>query len=273
MGIAKQVVAAAALVWGLQVQAVELVESPAVKALFEQAEVRGTFVLYDVASGRFSGHDRWRADTRFIPASTFKIANSLIGLSTGAVDSVDQLLPYGGQPQPLKVWEQDMSLRQAIKVSNVPVYQELARRIGLARMRSNVAQLGYGTGEIGDVVDNFWLKGPLAISAVEQTGFLARLAQGRLPFPAEAQAQVRSITLMEKGSGWSLYAKTGLADSYEPDIGWWVGWLEQDGKLYSFAMNISMPDPADAAKRLELGKASLRALGVLPAAGADQGRP
>ena len=31
-----------------------------------------------------------------------------------------------------------MSLRDAIKASNVPVYQELARRIGLERMRANV---------------------------------------------------------------------------------------------------------------------------------------
>ena len=69
-----------------------------------------------------------------------------------------------------------MGLRDAIKMSNVPIYQELARRIGLERMREGVKKLGYGNMEIGSVVDRFWLAGPLAISAVEQTDFLRRLA-------------------------------------------------------------------------------------------------
>lgn len=50
-------------------------------------------------------------------------------------------------------------------------------------MRANVSRLGYGNAEIGQVVDNFWLVGPLKISAMEQTRFLLRLAQ-ELPFPA-----------------------------------------------------------------------------------------
>ena len=74
-----------------------------------------------------------------------KVANSLIGLSTGAVRSADEVLPYGGKPQRFKAWEHDMSLRDAIKASNVPVYQELARRIGLERMRANVSRLGSAT--------------------------------------------------------------------------------------------------------------------------------
>ena len=234
-------------------------EQPAIAELFQAAGVRGTFVLLDVQDGSLRGHDQARAETRFIPASTFKLANSLIGLEVGAVKDVEQVLPYGGKPQPYKAWERDMGLREAIKVSNVPIYQELARRIGLPRMDAKVRQLGYGNGEIGTQVDNFWLVGPLQISAVEQTSFLARLAQGQLPFAASAQAQVREIALLEQGAGWTLYGKTGWADS----IGWWVGWVEQGDKLYSFALNIDMPQLADAPKRIEVGKASLRALGLL----------
>lgn len=46
-----------------------------------------------------------------------------------------------------------MGLRDAIKVSNVPVYRELARRIGLKRMSENLALLNYGNKNIGVVVD------------------------------------------------------------------------------------------------------------------------
>lgn len=79
-------------------------------------------MLYDVAGETFTGHNRSRAETRFIPASTFKIPNLLIGLSVGVVKNVDEVLPYGGKPQPMKARKKDMGLRDAIKVSNVPIY-------------------------------------------------------------------------------------------------------------------------------------------------------
>ena len=64
-----------------------------------------------------------------------------------------------------------MSLREAIRLSNVPIYQELARRVGLAPMGEQVARLDYGNRDIGTCVDRFWLDGPLQISAMEQVRF------------------------------------------------------------------------------------------------------
>ena len=83
--------------------------------------------------------------------------------------------------------------------------------------------LHYGNEEPGDVVDMFWLRGPLQISAVEQTLFLARLAQNELPFTEAAQAATREIILLEQGDNWALYGKTGTAMYYSPPLGWWVG--------------------------------------------------
>src|SRR5919106_3466173 len=106
-------------------------DSPAISQLFNNAGVEGAFVLYDVTAQSLIGYNLARASTRFIPVSTFKIANTLIGLSVGAVKNVDEVLPYGGKPQPFKAWERDMGLREAIALSNAAIYQELARRIGL----------------------------------------------------------------------------------------------------------------------------------------------
>ena len=231
--------------------------------IFDDAKVKGTFVLFDVTANRFTFHDQQRAETRFVPASTFKIPNSLIGLSTGAVSSVDEELPYGGEPQWMKSWEQDMGLRDAIKISNVPVYQELARRIGIERMQENISMINYGNNEIGDVVDTFWLRGPLKISAVEQAEFLARLAQGQLPLAAETQQAVREIVTLEKGHDWVLHGKTGWAAGSTSHIGWWVGWVVKDSNIYSFAVNIDMPNKGDAAKRTDIGKAALRLFNLI----------
>jgi beta-lactamase class D len=155
----------------------------------------GTFVLLDERSGELRGHNQSRAEQRFSPASTFKIANALIGLSLGAVASVDALIPYTGDAIPfMREWLEPMGLRGSMTVSNVPLYQELARRISLQRMREAIGKLDYGNQQIGTNVTTFWLRGPLAISAVEQTRFLSALAHQRLPFPAQAQRQVAEIT-------------------------------------------------------------------------------
>lgn len=245
--------------------AVEWREAPELGKAFEECGVSGTFVLYLAAEKACIGHNRERAETRFIPASTFKIANTLIGLSSGAVRGVDEVIPFVGVPQTVKAWERDMSLRDGIAISNVPLYQELARRIGLDAMREGVGKLGYGNCDIGQAVDIFWLKGPLEVSAVEQCMLLDRLARRELPFPSEHQDSVAEIIELERGDGWVLYGKTGGATVYAPALGWLVGWVVKDGESYSFALNIDMPDFAEyLPKRLEVGKACLTALGVLP---------
>jgi beta-lactamase class D len=195
-------------------------ESSDVRDLFNNAGVTGTFVLYDVNAGEFSGHNQARSIERFVPASTFKIPNSLIGLSVGAVVSVDDVLPYGGKSQPFDVWEKDMGLREAITLSNVPIYQELARRIGLEPMRENISLLNYGNKTIGTRIDTFWLNGPLKISAVEQIAFLTQLAQNKLPISKEIQEAVREIVLIEQDEDWRLHGKTGWGNASEPGIGW-----------------------------------------------------
>ncbi|MER7335004.1 MULTISPECIES: class D beta-lactamase [unclassified Micromonospora] len=235
-------------------------------SLFWQAGLRGTFVLYDVTAARVVMVDRARAERRFIPASTFKIPHSLVALETGVVRDEHEKVPYGGRPQRVAAWERDMGLRDAVRVSNVPVFQELARRIGPEREREWLRRLGYGNGEVGAEVDGFWLRGPLAVSADEQARWLARLARGELPADRGHQATVRDILRLERGATHTLYAKTGQTDATEPGIGWWVGWVERGDRLYCFALNVDIRADADADKRLPLGRQLLRRLGALPAA-------
>lgn len=232
--------------------------------VFRRAGLRGTFVMYDVTAGRVVMVDRERAQRRLVPASTFKIAHSLIALETGVVRDDRQKVPYGGGPQRVAAWERDMGLRDAVRVSNVPVFQELARRIGPEREREWLRRLGYGNGEVGSVVDRFWLSGPLEISADEQARWLARLARGELPADRGHQATVRDILRLERTGGYALYGKTGWTDATDPGTGWWVGWVERGDRLYCFALNVDVRADGDADKRLPLGRQLLHRLGALP---------
>ena len=251
------------LLFSYSVHAQDFIENDEISELFENAGVDGVFILYDIQKDSFTGHNKNRSKVRYIPASTFKIANSLIGLSVGAVETVDDILPYGGQPQFLKIWQKDMSLREAIRISNVPIYQELARRIGLERMQEAIEKLDYGNATIGHVVDRFWLAGPLEISAVEQAKFLARLAQRRLPLAEDVQNSVIDILKLEQSDQWILYGKSGWTTAPDPDIGWWVGWINRGGNIYTFALNIDVNSDADVAKRESLTRAALKILNML----------
>jgi beta-lactamase class D len=237
-------------------------ERPNLDSVFADNGVAGAFVLYDVAADHVTLVNPGRAKTRFVPASTFKIPNSVIALETGAVKDENEIIPYGGKPQPFKQWEKDMSMREAIALSAVPIYQELARRIGLPGYRQWLPRLDFGNGETGTAVDRFWLDGPLEVSAAEEVRFAARLAQGKLDASARSQAIVRDIIRLESRDGRVLYGKTGWSASSNPNIGWWTGWVEYGGKITAFSLNIDMPAASDVPKRVAIGKTLLGKLGA-----------
>ncbi len=226
---------AAALVAGVCTAALAG-QAPAARSRFAAAGVTGTFALLRRADGAVFTVEMERAAQRFVPASTFKIATALIALETGVVKSVDEIIPYGGRPQPVKAWEMDASIRQAMPISAVPIFQQLARRIGMARYADWLARLDYGNRETGAVVDRFWLDGPLAISAVEQARFLQ----------------------LETSGDAKLFGKTGWAQQ----IGWLAGWVERGAEVSAFALNIDMPRVEMAPLRLAIAKALLNEQGV-----------
>lgn len=234
-------------------------------AVFDQAGTKGTFVLYDANRGRTVMVDRSRAQRPLIPASTYKIPHSLIALETGVVKDTNEVIPYGGKPQPVKDWERDMNLRDAVRVSNVPVFQEIARRVGAGREREWLVRLGYGNAEVGSKVDRFWLDGPLMISAEAQARWLCGLARQELPASVGHQQAVRDILRIESTASYVLYGKTGWAIGTTPQLGWWVGWVERGTDRYCFALNMDINTDADAPKRITLGRTLLQRLDVLPA--------
>lgn len=220
--------------------------------------------MRDTATGRLVVVDRARAESRTAPESTFKIAHSIVALEVGAVRGVDDVIPYGGQPQPVDAWERDMSMREALPLSAVPIYRELARRIGPDREREWLDRFDYGDEEVGEAADRFWLGGPLEISPVEQTGFLRRLAERTLPASRTNQDVVADLLVVERGPRGVVHGKTGWRFDSTPQLGWWVGWLARpDGTAVTFALVMDMADAEDAPQRVAVGRELLRRLDVL----------
>lgn len=230
--------------------------------IFNEYKTKGTFVLFDVGRNALYLVNSTRAHQPFIPASTFKIANSLIALDTGVIKDEHEVIPYGGGRVFIQSWAEDMPLGRAFAISNVPVYQELARRIGLENYRAWLDKLGYGNANPGQDVETFWLRGPLEISAIDQVKFLAKLAKRQLPISERAQSIVANISLLDTKNGKTLHGKTGWTTTPHPDIGWFVGWVQDGEDVYTFALNIDMASREDAKKRRPIAEQLLAVFGV-----------
>lgn len=230
---------------------------------FRAAGVRGTFVLFDPDSATWRVYDRRRATTRYLPASTFKVLNTLVSLDAGAARDERDTLRWDGVDRGHPGWNADQDLRTAMARSTVWFYQELARRVGEERMRAAVRAAGYGNGDTGGGVDRFWLDGRLRISAVEQVRFLDRLRRGDLPFSARAMAIARDVLVRPRTGRSVLRSKTGWAARRRPGIGWYVGWVERDGRAWVFALNLEARRDADLPARETVAAGILGERGLL----------
>jgi beta-lactamase class D len=226
----------------------------------------GTFVGYKIDDYLIIASDKNRSGEARLPASTFKIPNSLIALETGVVQDPDKdVFKWDGVTRPIEAWNKDHTLRSAIAASAVPVYQEIARRIGQERMQKYVDLLDYGNRDIGGGIDQFWLTGSLRIDPMQQVDFVDRLRRGALPISKRSQDLVRDILPVTKVGDAVIRAKSGLlgAERGEPSLGWMVGWAEKGSEQTVFALNMDCNEPRLIPERMVLTQACLKDIGAI----------
>lgn len=213
------------------------------KKYFDSYDVTGSILVYSVKQNRYVGYNLERCNTPISPASTFKIPNSLIALDS-KVTTLEEVFNWDGQPKPLEAWQQDLSLNDAFKVSAVPVYQEIARRVGVERMQQYVDLFHFGCVTVtSSNLDTFWLTEACKITQFQQVYFLKQLFAKELPISDQVQDQVMEIMINEQSDKGTLYAKTGLNAGKEANTGWFVGAYKDADDTLIFATNIG-PFPA-----------------------------
>jgi beta-lactamase class D len=228
------------------------------KKYFDQYHVTGTFGMYDNGHAQFTIYDLKRfADSVYLPASTFKIVNSLIGLQTGVITNESMVIPWDHVVRSDTNWNKDLTMEEAFKVSAVPYYQEVARRIGRDTMQHWLDSLGYaskyGRAVIGhnildsyNDIDSFWLDNSIKITADEQLGLVKKLYFDQLPFQKRVQDVVKKVMLQENNSNYKLSYKTGWGHRENGNsIGWIVGWEEENLHPYFFVLQVEGPHDMD----------------------------
>jgi bla regulator protein BlaR1 len=208
-------------------------------------------VMVDAASGASLVREG-SCDERVTPASTFKIAISLMGFDSGVLrDDHTPYLPYkpsyaSSNPS----WRHGTDPAGWLRESVVWYSQQVTSRLGAASVRSYVQAFDYGNRDLAsvagvdDAVALSEVSPTLRISPLEQTVFLRKVVNRTLPLSAHAyDVTARLLKVETLANGWEVYGKTGTAPALladgsaddTQDIGWFVGWATRGGRTLVFA--------------------------------------
>jgi beta-lactamase class D len=244
------------------------------KKYFDENNVEGCFGMMNNGTGQFTVYNlsRYR-DSSYLPASTFKIVNTLIGLQTGKITRDSMVIKWDGIKRAFDSWNKDLTMYDAFRVSAVPYYQEVARRIGKDSMQVWLTRLGYGAKTdsakviITSPIDTFWLDNSIKITPDQQLGLVKKLYFDQLPYFFKVNQEiVKRAMLFENNTNYRLSYKTGWGfwnEKTGKHIGWMVGWIEENNHPYFFVLNFeSKNKDADIPTiRINILKGILKQLG------------
>jgi beta-lactamase class D len=189
---------------------------------------------------------------RVTPASTFKIAISLMGYDSGFLqDEHAPALPFrDGYASWRPSWRQTTDPTHWIAESVVWFSQQVTQSFGEARFQRYVDAFDYGNKDLSgnagkhDGLTEAWLSASLRISPLEQVAFLRKLVDRQLPVTDHAIEMTSRITLAATlPGGWEVHGKTGTGAPPAPgggldeahSYGWYVGWAVKGARKVVFA--------------------------------------
>jgi len=194
--------------------------------------------LADAATGKVLV-ERGDCRTRVTPASTFKIAISLMGYDTGFLkDEHTPTLPFReGYVDWRPSWRAATDPTKWMTDSVVWYSQQITRSLGKERFASYTRRFGYGNADVSGDADNdgltmSWIGSSLRIAPVEQLTFLGKLVNRQLGVSAHAYEMTARLTQFgQHPDGWDIHGKFGASSGY----GWYVGWATKGPRTLTFA--------------------------------------
>jgi len=241
---------------------------PEIQVVLDSSNVMGSVLVYNKQDDIYYSNDFEWANKGQLPASTFKITNSIIALESGVIESDSTIFKWNGAPRRNKNLEQDLTLKEAFHYSCVPCYQEIARKIGVEKMKRYVDLLNYGRIKVDSLtLDNFWLIGDSHITQFEQIEFLKRFYESKLPISKRTESIMKRMIVQEESKAYRISGKTGWSYTNGIDNGWFVGYIEVNQNIYYFATNITPKHRFDIntfpAIRKNVTFETFKALGIL----------
>lgn len=173
----------------------------------------------------------------YAPESTFKIPLSLIGFDSGILKDENNPvweLPKGVDPY-INVCKGSKNPRTWMKNSCLWYSRILTKQLGMKKFQEYVTKFHYGNMDLSGGLTNAWISRSLQISPMEQIAFLQKIVTQKLAVSKKAYDLTKQIMYIQGLPGaWKLYGKTGSGTLH----GWFVGYIEKDGRTIEFANHI-----------------------------------
>lgn len=229
----------------------------------KENNIKGTVIIESLKENRKYIYDIVRSEERYLPASTFKIINTLIALQEGIIKNENEYIKWDGLDKGLAEWNKDQNILTAFPASCVWFYQELARKIGNDRYLHYLNELKYGNCKTGKNIDTFWLDGELKISAKEQIEVIKNIYFEKYNFDKNNYDILKNIMIVDKSEKYIIRAKTGWTMRVSPQIGWYVGYIVTTNDVWFFACNVQVNKADDAEFREKIIYRAFEELGIL----------
>jgi len=207
-------------------------------------------LLTEADTGKVLAQDG-NCNRRNSPASTFKVALSLMGYDTGILkDATTPALPYKPEYNTSNpAWKVTTDPTSWLAKSVVWYSQALTRQMGMAKFEHYVQAFDYGNLDVSgnpgksDGLTQAWLSSSLKISPAEQAAFLRRMLNRQLPVVAQAielTEQIMPVSTLS--NGWRVHGKTGTGSQLNTDgtpnkarqFGWFIGWADKGNRRVIF---------------------------------------
>tara|TARA_R110002111_G_scaffold44689_4_gene81320 strand:- start:1436 stop:2155 length:720 start_codon:yes stop_codon:yes gene_type:complete len=229
-----------------------------IEDLYKLNNITGSLLIESV-DGKISYQHQVNDKETFLPASTFKIPNTLIILEEGLIKDQSEIIQWDGKTREYARWNQDQTLKTAFQYSCVWCYQRYARRIGDEKYHSYLRQFNYGNLLTGNDIARFWLDGDLRVSVKDQIKFLRKLYAEDLPIQQRHIKTLKSIMLSEQNEHYQVWSKTGWSGKE----GWYVGYLVTDNQTWFFANHIEIDKKSDLELRKKLTMDTFKILNII----------
>lgn len=230
-----------------------------IEQLFKKEGVEGTLLIESLNGDVQYTNNAAEAELRHIPASTFKIPNTLIALEEGVVKDPFEIIAWDGVERQYAPWNADQTLATAFARSCVWCYQRFAKQVGDTRYQHYLDAFDYGNKKTGLDVETFWLDGELGVSPREQINFLRNVYFERLPVKTRNIKILKEIMRVDETPAYTLRAKTG----WKGLNGWYVGYVEAAGEVWFFAHHMIINDKRELPLRRKLVIDALAQKGII----------
>lgn len=208
-------------------------------------------LIVDAATGATIVKTGTDCTTRVTPASTFKVAISLMAFDSGVLkDSHHPAWPSeAGYPDWAgDAWKGNIDPTDWMKRSVFWYSQQIVKKLGQDQFKNYVTSFKYGNQDVSAVDvqqpgnNGVWVMSSLQISPLEQVAFLRSMVNRQLPVSAHSYQMTEEIAQQDDVNGWKVYGKTGTGspgqdNKYRADqaYGWYVGWARKGTQTLVFA--------------------------------------